>query len=29
MISLSVLALFSGACLALALTPGPDMLLIA
>ncbi len=29
MLSLSTLALFSGACLALTLTPGPDMLLIA
>jgi threonine/homoserine/homoserine lactone efflux protein len=29
MIALSTLALFSGACLALAVTPGPDMLLIA
>ncbi|WP_296261163.1 MULTISPECIES: LysE family translocator [unclassified Pseudomonas] len=29
MIALSTLALFSGACLALAITPGPDMLLIA
>lgn len=29
MIELSVLALFAGACLALNLTPGPDMLLIA
>ncbi|WP_175731810.1 LysE family translocator [Burkholderia ambifaria] len=29
MIDLSTLALFSGACLALTVTPGPDMLLIA
>ncbi|MCA3784913.1 LysE family transporter, partial [Burkholderia sp.] len=29
MIDLSTLALFSGACLALTATPGPDMLLIA
>ena len=29
MIDLSTLALFSGACLALTITPGPDMLLIA
>ncbi|OED10878.1 LysE family translocator [Burkholderia sp. A2] len=29
MIALSTLALFSGACLALTVTPGPDMLLIA
>ncbi|MFK3795852.1 MULTISPECIES: LysE family translocator [unclassified Pseudomonas] len=29
MLALSTLALFSGACLALAITPGPDMLLIA
>ncbi|WP_322046674.1 LysE family translocator [Paraburkholderia sp. J67] len=29
MLSLSTFALFSGACLALTLTPGPDMLLIA
>lgn len=29
MLAFSTLALFSGACLALALTPGPDMLLIA
>ncbi|MGY2291217.1 LysE family translocator [Pseudomonas sp. SDO528_S397] len=29
MIDLSVLALFAGACIALNLTPGPDMLLIA
>ncbi len=29
MIELSVLALFAGACIALNLTPGPDMLLIA
>lgn len=29
MLALSTLALFSGACLALAVTPGPDMLLIA
>lgn len=29
MIDLSVAALFAGACLALTLTPGPDMLLIA
>ncbi|SIT44607.1 putative threonine efflux protein [Paraburkholderia ribeironis] len=29
MVSLSTLALFSGACLALTMTPGPDMLLIA
>src|ERR1700754_4585206 len=27
--SLATLALFSGACLALTITPGPDMLLIA
>jgi hypothetical protein len=29
MLSLATLALFSGACLALTMTPGPDMLLIA
>jgi len=29
MIDFSTLALFSGACLALTVTPGPDMLLIA
>ena len=29
MLALSTLALFSGACLALSITPGPDMLLIA
>lgn len=29
MLSLATLALFSGACLALTITPGPDMLLIA
>ncbi|CAG9274550.1 Threonine/homoserine/homoserine lactone efflux protein [Paraburkholderia unamae] len=29
MLGLSTLALFSGACLALTMTPGPDMLLIA
>ena len=29
MLSLTTLALFAGACLALTATPGPDMLLIA
>jgi threonine/homoserine/homoserine lactone efflux protein len=29
MVSFSTLALFSGACLALTMTPGPDMMLIA
>jgi threonine/homoserine/homoserine lactone efflux protein len=29
MSSLSTLALFAGACIALTMTPGPDMLLIA